>query len=377
MGRKRKRSNIDGARAADTILDVSLIQDPEILDALKAYGLPLHFGTLNQDEKEPFDEQEQLDKDHSVQTKQSNKAKRKRRRKWNGPYLSEHFVEEDAFVVSELFQKFPQGLNYTLPVVPNGHLFFDTEGNSTVDTTEASLEESSLSLPSNLFVESPLESSIIDIPPSEKMLKKYHRQRYDLFHLFDSGIQIDSEGWFSVTPELIALHTAQSVFSRNGMGLVWDAFAGVGGNSIQFAMAGMHVLATDLDPNRLRMAKHNATIYKVDQYIDFVIADVCQPFFRKNTTFDCVFLSPPWGGPNYLKLSSPTFDPLSMLPIDLKSVSELALRSSDDVIFYLPRNTEVTKLAQLLSSSLQLIVERHYLDERFKVVIIHCIRPSE
>jgi len=37
---------------------------------------------------------------------------------------------------------------------------------------------------------------------------KYWKQRYKLFSRFDKGIQMDREGWFSVTPERIAHHIA-------------------------------------------------------------------------------------------------------------------------------------------------------------------------
>ena len=60
---------------------------------------------------------------------------------------------------------------------------------------------------------------------------KYWTQRYSLFSLFDSGIKMDEEGWFSVTPEPIAKHHA----SRVGAGVTIDCFTGVGGNAIQFA----------------------------------------------------------------------------------------------------------------------------------------------
>lgn len=60
---------------------------------------------------------------------------------------------------------------------------------------------------------------------------KYWTQRYSLFSLFDSGIKMDEEGWFSVTPEPIAKHHA----SRVDAGVLIDCFTGVGGNAIQFA----------------------------------------------------------------------------------------------------------------------------------------------
>jgi trimethylguanosine synthase len=62
-------------------------------------------------------------------------------------------------------------------------------------------------------------------------IEKYWCQRYILFSRFDDGVNMDEEGWFSVTPEVIAHHQA----SRCASGTVIDCFTGVGGNAIQFA----------------------------------------------------------------------------------------------------------------------------------------------
>ena len=66
------------------------------------------------------------------------------------------------------------------------------------------------------------------LPPS---VRKYYWQRYRLFSRWDDGIQFDEEGLFSVTPEALALHTAV----RCACDVVVDAFAGIGGNTIQLA----------------------------------------------------------------------------------------------------------------------------------------------
>lgn len=75
----------------------------------------------------------------------------------------------------------------------------------------------------------------VDLPgvPDElpSSIRKYWWQRYLLFSRFDSGIKMDEEGWFSVTPELLAKHHA----NRCGHGAIVDLFTGVGGNAIQFA----------------------------------------------------------------------------------------------------------------------------------------------
>ena len=72
-----------------------------------------------------------------------------------------------------------------------------------------------------------------------QQLKKYWNQRYRLFSKLDDGILMDYEGWFSVTPERVAAHIAKRMVLRRGA-IILDAFAGVGGNSIQFALEGAY-----------------------------------------------------------------------------------------------------------------------------------------
>lgn len=67
---------------------------------------------------------------------------------------------------------------------------------------------------------------------------KYWCQRYSLFSRFDSGIKMDEEGWFFVTPESIAIHHA----TRCNGGIVIDSFTGVGGNAIQLAKRSVWLL---------------------------------------------------------------------------------------------------------------------------------------
>jgi trimethylguanosine synthase len=78
-----------------------------------------------------------------------------------------------------------------------------------------------------------------------------------------------AEGWYSVTPEKIAEHIAE----RCSCGVVIDAFCGVGGNSIQFAFTCERVIAIDINPERLAMAKHNAEVYGVADRIEFILGD--------------------------------------------------------------------------------------------------------
>ena len=56
----------------------------------------------------------------------------------------------------------------------------------------------------SLFTTLQLPKEILENPS----LSRYWLQRYRLFSRYDEGIQLDLEGWFSATPEKIAIHHA-------------------------------------------------------------------------------------------------------------------------------------------------------------------------
>lgn len=115
---------------------------------------------------------------------------------------------------------------------------------------------------------------------------KYWSQRRRLFSRFDQGCQLDAEGWYSVTPELIADHVAQRVSKlasnylaaaaaatpppqpqqQQGV-VILDAFCGCGGNSIAFGKLPSHIVSkvvcVDMDRSKLLKAAHNASLYDI------------------------------------------------------------------------------------------------------------------
>ncbi len=93
-------------------------------------------------------------------------------------------------------------------------------------------------------------------PPLSSSHSPTHAPRYRLFSLFDRGVLLDEESWFSVTPERIAEHTAHLC----ACDIVIDAFCGVGGNAIQFALVCARVIAVDIDPKKIEFARHNAEV---------------------------------------------------------------------------------------------------------------------
>lgn len=210
---------------------------------------------------------------------------------------------------------------------------------------------------------------IEEISPS---LNKYWRQRYLLFNKYDDGIKMDEEGWFSVTPEAIAKHHAL----RCGSGTIVDFFTGVGGNSIQFAKRSKHVIAIDIDPKRIDLAQYNAAIYGVGDQIDFIRGDsfVLAPYLKA----DVVFMSPPWGGPDYLK--ERTFDMKTMLrPHDGNFLFSIGRGIASKVVMFLPRNVDISELAELslsVNPPWSLEVEKNYLNGRLKAITAYFCKPS-
>lgn len=141
-------------------------------------------------------------------------------------------------------------------------------------------------------------------PHQNSDLAKYWVQRRRLFRLFDHGIQLDESGWFSVTPEQIADHTAICVQdllreyygTPNPMSppqplphagqpqpqdqwVILDAFGGCGGNAIAFAklIPNALVVAVEMNRSKLLMAAKNASIYQIPS--DKIVFCECNALF--------------------------------------------------------------------------------------------------
>uniref|UniRef100_A0A8C5F8J9 Trimethylguanosine synthase n=1 Tax=Gadus morhua TaxID=8049 RepID=A0A8C5F8J9_GADMO len=192
---------------------------------------------------------------------------------------------------------------------------------------------------------------------AEPELAKYWAQRYRLFSRFDEGIRLDTEGWFSVTPERIAHHIALRVKeSFVDSHLVIDAFCGVGGNAIQFALSGKRVIGIDIDASRLALARHNAEVYGVADRIDFLLGDFLQ--LAPGLRGDVVFLSPPWGGPDYLTAEV----------FDIRTMIQLSKLITDDIVYFLPRNADMNQIASLAGPGGRVEVEQNFLNNKLKTI---------
>ncbi|KAG2141856.1 Tgs1 protein [Suillus clintonianus] len=201
-------------------------------------------------------------------------------------------------------------------------------------------------------------------------LQKYFSQRKRYFSLYDQGCLLDEEGWYSVTPESIGVQIAE----RCRCDTILDPFCGVGGNAIAFAKTCEHVIALDISPIRLALARHNAAIYGVADRIEFILADyisfanayLSRP--HQTRKIDVVFLSPPWGGPGYISPSETSKNLVSaddnadqddeletrsqyslsrIQPIHGADLFRLTKRISENIAYFLPRNTDLNEISAL------------------------------
>ncbi|KAK7462344.1 putative diacylglycerol O-acyltransferase tgs1 [Stygiomarasmius scandens] len=215
-------------------------------------------------------------------------------------------------------------------------------------------------------------------------LKKYFAQRYKLFSLYSSppGCLLDKEGWYSVTPEAVAKRIAE----RCRCDTILDAFCGVGGNAIQFALTCNRVITFDISVERLKLARHNAMIYGVEERIEFVLGDfvewakcfVQRQEKNRERKIDVVFLSPPWGGPDYLSLKLPLeeeetkqeddehalYSLSSVQPIHGADLFRLARKITPNVAYYLPRNMDLNEAGGLVSGDEYVEIEEEWTGTR-------------
>lgn len=212
--------------------------------------------------------------------------------------------------------------------------------------------------------------------PRAAKLLKYYNQRYNLFSRFDDGIQMDDESWYSVTPENIAKHIAERVISSLGSGhhLIVDGFCGVGGNLIQFANYSplVRVIGCDIDANRIKMAKHNAKLYGVQDQCDFILGNFLDIMkCLKGQRVDAVFLSPPWGGCEYLEKDK--YSLTNMRPNGFTLIHSIRKNITNNIAFLMPRNIDQKELkTNLLSREHQVFdLEENRVGTKIKTITVY------
>ncbi|KAF8424918.1 RNA cap guanine-N2 methyltransferase-domain-containing protein [Tirmania nivea] len=168
--------------------------------------------------------------------------------------------------------------------------------------------------------------------------------------------------WYEVTPEAIAAKIAEKMLApfQVGGAVVLDAFCGIGGNTIQFALRPecKRVIALDTDPNAIWCARRNCERYGVEGKVVFLEISFFEWVERERELgtgsegregMNVVFCSPPWGGPGYR--SWEVFDVEKMKPYGFEVVWDGAIkalkspRTSTTKMNTLRTNTNIAKAA--------------------------------
>jgi trimethylguanosine synthase len=180
-------------------------------------------------------------------------------------------------------------------------------------------------------------------------IQKYWHQRCSIFSMYDDGIYMTDDAWFGVTPEPVAIRVASDLSQNTSPSrtTLIDLFAGAGGNTIAFALAGRweRIIAIERDASVLACAQHNAYIYGVFDKITWVNDD-CFSYLSNNTAINpsetVIFASPPWGGPGYS--TDEIFNLATMQPYSLKQIHD-ACKTMETALF-LPRTSDLRQLAK-------------------------------
>lgn len=115
---------------------------------------------------------------------------------------------------------------------------------------------------------------------------------------------------------------------------------------------------------------HNAEIYGVANRIQFVLADFRSwaadyAADKSNQPVDVVFLSPPWGGLDYL-LPNQEYSLKSLIPpgVEIFSVAQLLSRN---IALFVPRNTNPSEIGQLAGDDM-VELEETYMTGKLKAL---------
>lgn len=105
------------------------------------------------------------------------------------------------------------------------------------------------------------------------------------------------------------------------------------------------MIAIDIDPNKIALARHNADVYGVADRIEFVVGDFLK--LAPGLQGDVVFLSPPWGGPQYLNVDA--YDIETMQPAGGTHVYNVSKGITENIAYYVPRNINTDQASGAVS----------------------------
>ena len=113
------------------------------------------------------------------------------------------------------------------------------------------------------------------------------------------------------------------------------------------------------------MARRNAQIYGVEDRIEFIVGDSLK-IIPELTSAEVIFLSPPWGGPEYINADS--FNIKDDIPLDGFEIFNKCLEVTENIAYFVPRNTNLDQLMSLAGKEGYVEVEQNILNRKIKSI---------
>ena len=104
------------------------------------------------------------------------------------------------------------------------------------------------------------------------------------------------------------------------------------------------MIAIDIDPNKIELARNNAKVYGVADRIEFIVGDFMS--LVPSLQADVIFLSPPWGGPQYKNVDVYDIESI-MQPIGGTTLYKACLGVTGNIAYYVPRNINTDQVSSL------------------------------
>ena len=158
-------------------------------------------------------------------------------------------------------------------------------------------------------MEGKFSKSAVGFTLADDQMAVYYNMKILNSQVSDNYLESDPIGRFSLTKAWPAQSTTnhiKQILKKKKLGVVIDAGAGIGGNTLSFAHNADQVIAIEKDATRSHCLAVNVKKHGLDSNtrvihgdIVFCIEDTMKGLNESQKTVDCIFFDPPWGGPDY------------------------------------------------------------------------------
>lgn len=164
-----------------------------------------------------------------------------------------------------------------------------------------------------------------------------HQKCWDLLSEDEQRMKFDEYGLYALTPRRFSEPILRNIEGET----VIDACCSVGGMTIPMAQIGKKVIAIEIDPKRLELARENAEIFGVTDHITFILGDVLEEITTQ--VADTVFFDGQWVGA--VNQQNKKFKLSDFRPNGQDFLSR-CFQSVSAVIFRVPANFDFSDLDQ-------------------------------